>query len=141
MHISEQFINRLILHEGLRLKPYQCPSGFSTIGVGRNLETNGISEEEARFLLKNDLNNCHIACLHFFDFYGELDAVRQEVLVEMCFNLGINKLKTFKKMLTALQLKNYALAGEEMLNSLWAVQVGKRACVLADIMKKGIAND
>ena len=63
-------IERLIVHEGLRLKPYKCPAGYLTIGVGRNVETNPITEEEkkvvgdwergitengAKYLLKNDI--------------------------------------------------------------------------------------
>ena len=42
---------QLLLHEGLRLKPYRCTSNKLTIGVGRNLEDKGISKEEAMRLL------------------------------------------------------------------------------------------
>ena len=41
--------------EGLRLKPYNCPSGHLTIGYGHNLEANGITLEIAEELLKTDL--------------------------------------------------------------------------------------
>lgn len=47
--------DQLILHERLKLKPYRCSAGKLTIGVGRNLEDKGISEEEALFLLRNDI--------------------------------------------------------------------------------------
>jgi lysozyme len=56
----------------------------------------------------------------------------------MCFNLGITRLKGFKKMLKACELKNYTLASQEMLTSLWARQVGNRAKNLAKIMEKGV---
>ena len=68
-------------------------------------------------------------------WYGELDNARQGVIQEMCFNLGLARLKTFKKMLLACKMGNYELAAREMLSSLWARQVGKRAETLADIMK------
>lgn len=136
--MNEKLVERIIKHEGLELKPYKCTAGRLTIGVGRNLDDNGITEEEARFLLKNDMRNCHIDCLYNFPFYAEMDDVRQGVILEMCFNLGINRLKGFKKMLTACEFKNYALASEEMLNSLWAKQVGKRARNLAQIMRMGV---
>lgn len=132
---DDKLIQRVIQHEGLMLKPYKCPAGKLTIGVGRNLEDVGISKEEAMFLLENDLNRCHQECLRAFMWYGELDNARQGVIQEMCFNLGLARLKTFKKMLLACKLGNYELAAHEMLSSLWARQVGKRAETLADIMK------
>lgn len=131
-------VDRLIKHEGLRLKPYKCPAGKLTIGVGRNLEDRGISEEEAMMMLQNDIIACRKECYSNFIWYGEMDEVRQEVILEMCFNLGITRLKSFKKMLKACELKNYSLASQEMLTSLWARQVGQRAKNLAKIMEKGV---
>lgn len=132
---DDKLIQRIIKHEGFLLKPYKCPAGKLTIGVGRNLEDVGITRDEALFLLKNDLDRCHQECLRSFMWYGELDNARQGVIQEMCFNLGLARLKTFKKMLLACEMGNYELAAREMLSSLWARQVGKRAETLADIMK------
>lgn len=131
-------VERLIKHEGLRLRPYTCPAGKLTIGVGRNLEDRGISEEEAIMMLQNDIIACRKECYSNFIWYGEMDELRQEVILEMCFNLGITRLKGFKKMLKACELKNYSLASQEMLTSLWARQVGNRAKTLAKIMEKGV---
>lgn len=132
---NEKLINRVVKHEGLMLKPYKCPAGKLTIGVGRNLEDVGITKEEAMFLLENDLDRCHQECLRSFFWYKDLDVDRQGVIQEMCFNLGLARLKTFKKMLLACEIGNYELAAREMLSSLWARQVGKRAETLANIMK------
>ncbi len=131
-------VERLIKHEGLRLRPYTCPAGKLTIGVGRNLEDRGITEEEAMMMLQNDMLACRKECYANFHWYGEMDELRQEVILEMCFNLGIARLKGFKKMLKACELKNYTLASQEMLTSLWARQVGQRAKNLAKIMEKGV---
>lgn len=131
-------IDRLIDHEGLKLKPYTCSAGKLTIGVGRNIEDRGISEEEAMMMLQNDIIACRKECYSNFIWYGEMDELRQEVILEMCFNLGITRLKSFKKMLKACELKNYTLASQEMLTSLWARQVGNRAKTLAKIMEKGV---
>lgn len=136
--MQETLKNRVIRHEGLRLKPYRCTAGKLTIGVGRNLDDNGISETEALYLLENDLERCRQSCLQAFPWYGELDEARQGVLVEMCFNLGLTRLKGFSKMLKALELKNYALAAQEMRSSHWAQQVGKRADTLAGMMERGV---
>ena len=51
--------NMLIRHEGLKLFPYQCPAGKTTIGVGRNLDDKGISEKEAMYMLNEDIQSCY----------------------------------------------------------------------------------
>lgn len=134
----ETLVERLLKHEGLRLKPYKCSAGKLTIGVGRNLDDRGISEEEAFMMLQNDILACRKECYANFNWFGEMDEARQSVILEMCFNLGISRLKGFKKMLTACEIKNYALASREMMSSLWARQVGNRAKNLAKIMEKGV---
>lgn len=127
---------QLILHEGLRLKPYKCPAGYLTIGVGRNLETKGISREEALFLLRNDIKEIERA-LSKYDWYTKLDPIRQKVLIDMCFNLGLAGLLQFRRMITALNLGDYETAADEMLASKWAKQVGARAQRLAQMMRTG----
>jgi len=127
----------LIRHEGLKLKPYKDTVGKLTIGVGRNLEDRGISKEEALFMLENDIKIVEEELDRTIPWWRKLDSVRQEVLVNMAFNLGVPKLLRFKKFLKALQEGNYGQASFEMLNSLWAKQVGRRAKELAYAMEKG----
>ncbi len=128
-------IDRIKKHEGLRLKPYRCTAGKLTIGYGRNLEDNGITEEEAHFLLMNDLEKSWDECCKAFSWISKMDKIRQGVIVELCFNMGLGRLKGFKKMLAACERGDYKTASVEMLDSLWARQVGQRAKTLADIMK------
>lgn len=123
--------------EGIRLKVYKCPAGKWSIGYGRNLEDVGITQEEADFLLQNDLKRCDLQLDKTFPFYSQLDAVRQFVLIDMCYNVGLNGLKKFKKMISALEAKDYEAASKEMLDSLWAKQVKSRAEKLAKIMATG----
>ncbi len=123
-------------HEGLRLRPYKCSAGKLTIGYGRNLEDNGISEAEAEQMFHNDIQACYAACVKF-PFWNKLNEARQAVVIDMCFNLGITRMKTFKKMLAALEVGAYNRAAKEMLASKWASQVKTRATELADIMKQG----
>jgi lysozyme len=134
--ILSQFEQMLIQQEGLRLKLYICPTGKMTIGCGRNLEDLGISEEEALFLLKNDINRV-LKEVSQFKWIDSLNAPRQLVILSMVFNLGLSKFLQFKKLIQAIQDKNYDLASNEMLSSLWASQVKKRAVILAEIMKTG----
>lgn len=127
---------RLILHEGMQVKPYTDTKGKLTIGVGRNLEDVGISQDEALHLLDNDIARAR-ADADTFQFFGNLDPVRQDVLVELVFNMGLEKIHEFKKMLAAMAKGDFHIASAEMLNSEWASQVGMRAVNLAKIMLSG----
>ena len=51
----DKIVDMLRRHEGLRLNPYHCSENKLTLGIGRNLEDRGITEEEALFLLNNDI--------------------------------------------------------------------------------------
>lgn len=128
-------LDRLKQHEGFSSKPYRCPAGKLTIGYGRNIEDNGITEAEASFLLVEDVKRCRAECERAFAWFKNMDRERQDVIVELDFNMGLDRLKTFKKMLAACARKDYEAAKKEMLDSLWARQVGKRAETLAAIMK------
>ena len=120
-------IKQLIRHEGMRLKPYRDQVGKLTIGVGRNLDDMGISESEAIIMLNNDVLRCDRETEKFLSIPEDMDDIRLNVLVNMCFNLGIKRLQSFKKMLAAVRIKDYETAAKEMLDSHWAWQVKGRA--------------
>lgn len=126
----------IIGHEGVKLKPYVCPSGKLTIGVGRNLTDNGISLEEAYMLLDNDIKRCYRE-LSVYSWFIALDPNRQDAIVNMCFNLGISKLLGFKRMIKALERKDYTRAAIEALDSKWAKQVKGRAIDIASVIREG----
>lgn len=126
---------QLILHEGLERFPYTDTVGKLTIGVGRNLTDRGISDEEARYLLDNDINTC-IAQLLEFPWFPDLDPIRQRVLVDLCF-MGIGTLREFTKMLTAIGQEEWPTAARELLDSRYARQVGRRARTLAIMLETG----
>ena len=128
---------QIILHEGLELKPYADLGGKITIGVGRNLTDNGISAEESNILLDNDIDRSISELNLNFSWFCGLDDIRQRVLIDMCFNLGITKLKKFVLMLAAIEAKNYDLAASYMMQSIWAEQVGIRAIRLSKMMRTG----
>lgn len=129
---------QLIHHEGLRLKAYRDSVGILTIGIGRNLEDRGITEAEARYLLDNDINAC-INDLLTFAWFPDLDPVRQRVFVDLCFNLGVKRLREFTKMLDAAARQDWPLAARELLDSRYAEQVGQRAQTLAAMLVTGRA--
>ena len=123
--------DQLARDEGCRLKPYRDTKGILTIGVGRNIEQLGITIEEAHYLLSNDVTRVDRELTVNLPWFASMDGVRQAVLVNMCFNVGITKLLTFKKMLAAMEVGDWEVAAEEMLNSKYAVDVGDRAKRLA----------
>jgi len=125
-------------HEGLRLTPYRCTEGYLTIGYGRNLETTGISRGEAEAMLDSDIDEAHRS-LSFLDFWSDLNDARKAALIDMAFNLGITGLMTFKKMLAALERKDYDAASSEILDSRYAIQVGARAIRIATIIRSGVS--
>ncbi len=134
--MHERWMRYTRRYEGLNVFPYTCPTGHLTIGYGHNLE-HGISKEAAKFILQQDLDAVQTAVSRRFAWWQKLNEVRQFVLVDMCFNMGLAKLTTFKKMLHALKQQDYQAAAREMLDSRWAGQVGHRAQELASMMKTG----
>ena len=136
--LLERIKEQLVRHEGLRLKPYRCTAGKLTIGIGRNLDDSGISQSEAYVMLINDIMNCEKQLQSKIpDIYNGLDEVRKSVLLNMCFNLGINGLLGFTNTLAFVKAWDWERAANNMLVSKWAKQVGRRAIELSELMRKG----
>lgn len=115
-------VDQLVRHEGLRLKPYVDTVGKLTIGVGRNITDVGISRDEAFTLLEHDIDHA-IADCRTFPWFLLLDAVRQRAIVDLRFNLGPTRFRTFKKLLAAMAQHSYVVAAAELRESKWASQV------------------
>ena len=124
-------------HEGLRLKPYTDTVGKLTLGIGRNLEDKGITEQEALFMLNNDVDYFYGQLNKKLTWFKSLDDARQNVLVNMAFNLGVSGLLSFKNSLSLIKAGHYTAAASAMLDSKWAKQVGYRAKELAEQMRTG----
>jgi lysozyme len=154
----EHFIEELIKHEGLKLQVYKDTLGIDTIGIGRNLEDRGISQEElddldipnmdviyeygiteadAVYLAQNDVQIVEDELLRAHPCVDRLDSVRQLILMDMAFNMGVPRLCKFQKMWNAIHEEKYDVAAKEMLDSRWANQVKSRAVKLANAMHNG----
>jgi lysozyme len=149
---QQEIIQRLVLHEGCMLVPYKCPAGFLTIGVGRNIEKNPLTSEEKKvcgdymngitknaafYLLRNDIEKVCKDLMKNIPWWKNLDNERQYALLDMCFQLGINGLLRFRKMLSAMGVGNWQQAAEECLNSNYARQTPKRAKRIAETIRTG----
>lgn len=173
---ENRVMEQLIVDEDVRLKPYYCPAGFLTVGVGRNLEgnglsmgemlalisgnplrkkrfppdyetldgetllmalirdmkANGITRDEAMMLLRNDIYQSDADLRRKVKWYDRAPEELKEVLINMCFNMGIKTLLSFRNTLWYMGAGEYEKAATNMLKSRWARQVKGRALRLAE---------
>lgn len=129
--------DQLLRDEGFRAKAYKDSVGKLTIGIGRNLEAVGISQEEAQFLLANDITQARANLAAAIPWTSRLDEIRLAALINMTFNMGIGGLLEFKNFLGLLEKGDYHGAAKEMVNSKWAEQVAARAWRLAVQIESG----
>jgi lysozyme len=127
--------------EGRRPRPYLDSLGHWTVGFGHNLEQGPpLSERAMAVILDDDLAVAERDCERLTWLHA-LNDVRQAVIVNMVFNMGLGTFGKFRKMIAALEMGDWASAADEMLDSRWAVQVGRdpgeRAYRLAEEMRTG----
>lgn len=141
-----QLIEELRRDEGVRYVPYRDTKDIPTVGVGHNLQASPLpagwsyplNDEQVDALLHIDLQNVYGDLGRALPWWTDLNDVRQRVICNMCFNLGINKLVGFRNTLVAMRQGQYRDAASGMLNSAWASQVGARAQRLAQMMREGV---
>lgn len=103
------------------------PKGKLTIGVGRNLDDDGISDSEIDTLLGNDIAFVKAQLAVHLTWARSLDDVRYAVLIEMAFNMGIEGLMGFHEFLGAMHDHNWTEAAAQMRDSAWQAEVKERA--------------
>ena len=155
---TSHFLDKLIEHEGMVLTVYEDSLGIDTIGIGRNLKDRGITKEEldymdipnmgivydygiteadARYLALNDIRIVENELCRVHPCVENLDSVRQLILMDMAFNMGVPRLCKFVNMWNAIHENKYDIAAKEMLDSRWANQVKSRSVKLANAMHNG----
>jgi lysozyme len=123
-------------NEGFRQHVYKCSAGALTVGYGTNLESRGVTRAEAEILLRNEVVDIRGELVNL-DFWGRLDIVRQGVLIDMAYNLGMNGLFKFRKMLAAISNEDWQAAHDECLDSNYAEDVPARAHRNAQMLLTG----
>lgn len=133
---DEALVLKLVeLHEGYRRFPYKDSVGVLTVGIGFNLDHTGLSRKESLLILEHRLRDLRFKLVRKFPEFGTLSAVRQAVIVDMAYNLGLDGLAKFRRMWRAIARKDWTAARSEMLDSKWANQVGARSRRLAKMME------
>jgi len=133
-------IEMLRKHEGVETHAYKCTADKTTIGVGRNIDPSGglgLSSDEIDYLLSNDIKRVSAELIRAFPWYSELDEVRKDAMIDMCFNMGLPRLSKFKNSLAAMANGDYDIAAIEFLDSNWAKQVGSRSITITDMIRSG----
>ena len=125
-------IKRIGVNEGFRSKPYQCSEGVWTIGHG----ITWLTEEESLHILTGRISQLHLKLLDKLDWYKDMPPEVQGIIIEMCYQMGFTGFTKFKKAISHMKNKEFQLAAEEMLDSIWAKQTPNRANRLADIVRE-----
>ena len=131
-------------HEGIVYEIYLDHLGYKTLGIGHLIRQSEpeyiqkagtpVSQEAVDKYFALDLR---IATSDAIRIFGPLEEHPEEVirvLVNMSFNLGYPRLNRFVKMKEAVANKDYQKAAEEMLDSNWYTQVGRRGPELVSLM-------
>lgn len=134
---KERLKKQLETDEFRSKKIYVDTVGKVSGGIGRNLTDRGFSEDEIDLMYANDIRLAERDARALVQWFDRLNDVRQEVLVNMSFNMGYSTLAGFKKFLSAVNSGRFDEAAVEMEDSKWFKQVGQRAVRLRDAMRTG----
>ena len=127
--IEEKIKQMLVRHEGMMCHLYQCNANPPrwTIGIGRNLQDVGITEDEAMYLLNNDIKKVTEGLTKNWGVWQTLPEGARLVCIDMAFNLGIEGFMRFRKTRELMELGFWLEASEEILRSKYATQLPNRS--------------
>ena len=138
--MRDKLISMLKRHEGVETHAYKCSENKITIGVGRNVDKGGglgLSDDEVNYLLQNDIDRVISELNSEYDWFSDLDEVRQDAMIDISFNLGQTRLRAFKNALSAMAEGDWGEAADQFMDSRWSGQVGKRSNHLTDMIRTG----
>jgi|TARA_R110000772_G_scaffold256291_1_gene372783 lysozyme len=124
---QEEIKQMLIKHEGMVCSPYKCSEGFLTLGVGRNLDANGISEDEAMYLLDNDIKRVIESLNKNWGAWMTQPSKARMVSIDCTFQMGITGWMAFRHTRALMEMGCWLEASEEILRSKYAIQTPSRA--------------
>ena len=128
-------IEEIKVHEGFRDKVYKCSEGFDTIGYGFAIKDLILDQDIAEMILDRKLKALTENINNKFDWFNESPQKVQDVVSNMCYQIGLSGFSKFKKTIYYLETEQYEEAADEMLDSLWARQTPNRANELSNIIR------
>jgi lysozyme len=136
---------QLKIDEGVKYEVYDDHLGYKTFGIGHLVvagdEEYGapvgteVSEDRVNSVFNEDVKTYIEEAKKVFPNIDGLPEEAQQVIVNMCFNMGAPRLSKFKKFIAGVNDGNWSTAAVEMMDSRWATQVGVRAERLRDRIK------
>ena len=130
--VSLELLSSIRKHEGFRAKVYKDTLGFDTIGYGFAVKDLVLDEDICNIILQRKLESLIRSIEFKFKWYADLPNAVKDVVIEMCYQLGVNGVSRFKKTIEHLKNEEWELAAEESLRSKWAKQTPNRAKALSD---------
>ena len=128
-------IDSIKQHEGYRSKVYKDSLGIPTIGYGFAIKDLELDQDICDLILERKVKDLKDRIKKKFSWYKYMPPTIKEIVVEMCYQLGLYGFSCFKKTISYLQNKEWEKASVEMLDSRWAVQTPRRARELSEIVK------
>lgn len=148
--MNDALTTQIMADEGRRLRVYDDATGQPivagsrvvgnpTIGYGTLLSApGGITDGEALAMLDARIATAR-ASAQTLTVYGRLNDARRDVLTQLTFQLGLNGVRSFKRMLAALADSDFDRAGDELIDSKFHEQATARCERLADVLRSGHA--
>ena len=136
MSMLARFKTQLVSDEGWKNKPYKDHLGILTIGPGFNLEE-GFTDEELELVFEHRVIRRYSALLTAFPIVKDLSDPRQAALLNMAWQMGIPRLRGFKKMWKAIDGSLWDQASLHGLDSKWAKQTPARAKRVMEQLSSG----
>ena len=133
--MTTELLDAVKLSEGFRDKVYKCTEGVDTIGYGFAIKDLVMDEDIAEMILRRKLDALIDRVNKRFPFVEKMPEAGQDVIYEMCYQLGVSGVSKFKKTLAYLENKEYRMAASEMLDSKWHRQTPNRSQRLSDIIR------
>ena len=128
-------LNQIKKHEGFRSSVYQCTEGYDTIGYGFAVKDLELTEQMAEKILIRKIAELESKISKKFEWYHTSPQEAKEVVINMCYQLGLSGFSKFKKTIYLLETEQYDEASIEMLDSLWAKQTPRRAKELSEVIR------
>ena len=134
----KDLLQKIKHHEGFVEHVYDDSLGIPTIGYGFAIKDLILDEDIAEEILIRKLEKLQKNANSRFKWLEDMPQEVQEVVINMCYQLGINGVSKFRKAISAMQEGDWEEAADEMLDSLWARQSPNRAKELSDIVRNQV---
>ena len=131
-----KLIDSIKQHEGYVKRVYKDSLGIDTIGYGFAIKDLELDQDICDMILDRKLKDLEKMVSSKFNWYRYMPPEIKNIVIEMCYQLGVTGFSNFRKTITFLQNKQFHDASVEMLDSRWAEQTPVRAKELSDRVKK-----